>query len=163
MIAAMEGDTSDREIRVERLVKAPRELVWEVWTKPEHVAQWWGPEGWHITTRSMDIRVGGMWDYVMHGPGNVNMNNYTRYHEVTPPARLVYEHGENIGEPPWFHVTVDMEEADGKTLVKMRLVFPTKEARDEVVEKYGAIEGGKQTLAKLDDYLQQMQSQGELV
>ena len=60
-------DISDREIVISRIFNAPRELVWEAMTKPEHVVNWWGPNGFTNTLEKMDFRVGGEWNHVMHG------------------------------------------------------------------------------------------------
>lgn len=60
-------DTADREIVISRVVSAPRELVWEAWTDPKQVAQWWGPRGFSTTIEEMDVRPGGVWKHVMHG------------------------------------------------------------------------------------------------
>jgi uncharacterized protein YndB with AHSA1/START domain len=148
--------TADREIVTERVIDAPRERVWQVWTDPEHVRQWWGPTGFSTTTQSMDVRVGGQWRYVMHGPDGRDYANLITYQEVQAPARLVYRHG---GEKEFEHVnfttTVTFEELPGatpRTKVTMRAVFPSAAARDLVVREYNAVEGGKQHLTRLAEY-----------
>jgi len=145
-------DTSDRELSTTRVFDAPRELVWEVWTNPKHIALWWGPNGFTNTIYSMDVRPGGVWDYMMHGPDGVDYPNIVSYLEVKKFEKLVYDHGDKQN-PKMFHVTVTFESIGEKTQLTMRMVFPTKAARDEVVEKYGALEGQNQTLNKLEIYL----------
>lgn len=147
-------DTSDRDIVLSRTFMAPRDLVWDAWTDPAQVGIWWGPHGFTTTTHRIDVRPGGMWVYDMHGPDGTDHPNWIRYQEVDPPRRLVYEHGGgDTREQVLFHVTVDFVEVGGRTTVTMRSVFPTAAARDAVVQRYGAIEGGKQHLACLEAHL----------
>jgi uncharacterized protein YndB with AHSA1/START domain len=149
--------SSDREILTTRVFDAPRGLVFKAWTDPEQIARWWGPVGFTTTTHHMDVRPGGVWRFVMHGPDGVDYQNRIDYIEVTEPERLVYKHsGAGDTEPVNFHVTVTFDEQGERTKVTMRAVFPTAEARDEVAEKYGAIEGAKQTLGRLSEHLAAM-------
>jgi uncharacterized protein YndB with AHSA1/START domain len=148
------GSTSDREIITSRLFDAPRELVFSVWTDPKHVSQWWGPRGFTTTTHEMSVTPGGVWRFVMHGPDGRDYKNKIIFSEVVRPERLVYRHaGEEDHENVRFHVTVTFEAQGRKTLLTMRSLFATAEERDEVVTKYGAIEGAKQTLERLGEYL----------
>ena len=149
-------DTADREIRLTRFFAAPPEAVFTAWTTAEAVAQWWGPDGFTITTESMLVVPGGMWIYTMHGPDGTDYPNWIRYRTIERPRRLVYEHGGG-GDYAAIHfeVTVDFEPIGHGTRVSMRHLFPTAEARDFVVQRYGAIEGGKQHLACLAEYLAQ--------
>lgn len=142
--------TTDRELVITRTFDAPRELVWEVLTDPKHLDQWWGPNGFRNTTHSMDARVGGSWMYVMHGPDGTDYENKITYREIRKPERLVYGHGDF--EREHFQVTLTLEEVRGKTKVTMHSVFPSKDAL-EAVKKFGAVEGGEQTLAKLAGYV----------
>ncbi len=143
----------DHEIAAVRIFDAPRDLVWKVWTEPEHIAKWWGPKGFTTTTYSMDVRPGGVWRFVMHGPDRDYQNKIT-YLEVVKPERLAYKHGgDKEVEPVNFQVTVTFAEQDGKTRVDMRMVFPSANARDYVIKTYGAVEGLNQTLARLEEYL----------
>jgi uncharacterized protein YndB with AHSA1/START domain len=147
-------DTTDREIVISRLFAAPREVVFDAWMQPEALAAWWGPNGWSITTESIDIRTGGHWSYVMHGPNDLHFANYSEFTEVTPPERLAYRHGAaSTATANDFYVTVTFEELAGKTFLTMKSIFVTAEAREMVVREHGAIEGGKQHLQKLADYL----------
>jgi uncharacterized protein YndB with AHSA1/START domain len=145
--------TADREIVVTRMFEAPRELVFDAWTNPEHVGRWWGPNGFTTTTSAMDVRPGGEWRYVMHGPDGRDYPNWVIYQEVSRPRRLVYDHGGEDDEPVRFRVTVTFAEMLGKTILTMRSVFPTGAERDRVVKKYGAEEGARQTLARLHEHL----------
>jgi len=149
---AQRPDTSDREILIERLINAPRELVFATWTDAQHIDQWWGPTGFRNATHSMDVRVGGEWRYTMHGPDGVDYPNLVRYLAVEPPARLHYLHGDDKMEKS-FEVTVLFEDRGGKTHLSLRSVFPTKAARDYVVEHFHAIEGGNSTIDRMEAFL----------
>lgn len=151
--------TADREIIFTRVFDAPRELVWEAWTNPTHVVNWWGPNGFSTMIEQMDVRPGGVWRHVMHGPDGTDYPNHSVFSEVTRPERLSYSHGgaKKGGPPAEFEATITFEEQDGKTKLTMRMVFPSAAARDKVIQVYGAIEGGKQTLQRLHDYLPEME------
>lgn len=148
-------DTKDREISYTRLFDASRELVWEVWTKPEHIAQWWGPSGFTNTVYKMEVKPGGQWDYMMHGPDGVDWPNLISYVEVKKPEKLVYDHGDKEN-PKMFHVRVEFEAVGNKTKLTMAMIFPTKEALDETLKNVQAKEGLKQNMDKLDAYLQKV-------
>jgi uncharacterized protein YndB with AHSA1/START domain len=147
-------EPSDREIVFTRLFDAPRELVWEAWTDPQQVVQWWGPRGFTTTTHEMAVRPGGVWRFIMHGPDGTDYPNKIVYTEVVPPERLAYTHGSDDGdESGQFQVTVTFTDQDGKTRLTMRSLFASAEERDKVVKEYGAIEGGNQTLDRLAEHL----------
>jgi uncharacterized protein YndB with AHSA1/START domain len=149
--------TADREIVHQRLLDAPRELVWEAFTDPAQVAQWWGPRGFTTTIHEMDLRPGGVWHHTMHGPDGTDYPNKSVFVEVVKPERIVYTLGGGREGAPGvsFEATWTFEEQPGdKTLLTGRMVFPTAAARDLVVKEYGAIEGGKQTLDRLEEQLE---------
>lgn len=148
--AALAGD---REIVATRIFDAPRELVFDAWTDPKHLAQWWGPQGFTTTTYSMDMRVGGVWRFVMHGPDGTDYQNKITFLEVVRPERLVYRHGGDK-EPVHFQTTVIFEEEQrGRTRLSIRMTFPSANARDHTVKTYGAVEGLDQTLDRLGEYV----------
>jgi len=145
------------EIVIRRTFAAPPELVWMAWTDPHHVGRWWGPAGFTTTTHSMDFRPGGSWRYTMHGPDGRDYANRINYIEIEKPSRLIYTlGGEGRDEAVSFRTEVLFErvaENGSGTKVTMRLIFPTAHARDFVINDHGAVEGGKQHLANLEDYL----------
>jgi uncharacterized protein YndB with AHSA1/START domain len=150
-----QGDTADRENVLSRLLDAPRELVFAAWTDPKQVVQWWGPRGFTTTNHEMSVKPDGVWRFVMHGPDGRDYKNKIIFIEVVEPERLVYRHaGEEEHEDVRFHVTVTFEAKGRKTLLTMRSLFATAQERDDVVEKYGAIEGGKQTLERLAEFVE---------
>lgn len=151
-----QADTTDREILLSRDFDAPRELVFQAYTDPAHTGNWWGPDGFTNTVHEMDVRPGGMWRFIMHGPDGTDYSNRITYEEVVAPERLVYLHGEDVDDDPGaFHVSIRFEDLGGRTRVTQRMVFRSKAQRDGVIS-FGAVELGKQTMAKLDAYLDRM-------
>ncbi len=134
-----------------RLLDVPRDLVWEVWTNPEHIKEWWGPDGFSLTTNSMNVEPGNTWTFIMHGWGK-DFDNKIEYVEVKRPSLLSYIHS-GAGVDYNFSVTVSFEEVEGKTLLTMKSTFKSKEIIDELNRRVNAIEGGKQTLNRLEGYL----------
>jgi uncharacterized protein YndB with AHSA1/START domain len=147
------------EIVLSRVFAAPRELVWRAMTTPEHVVHWWGPNGFTTTIKTMDFRVGGVWKHVMHGPDGTDYPNSSVFREIVAPERVVYSHGGGRKGGPGAHfvATWTFEAMDTKTTrLTLRMVFDSPGERDVVVQEYGAIEGGTQTLQRLADYLPTM-------
>jgi uncharacterized protein YndB with AHSA1/START domain len=147
------------EIHTTRLLDAPPALVWRVFTNPEHIARWWGPDGFTITTRAHDLRVGGGWTHTLHGPDGTDWPNFVRFTAVEPGAHLAWDHGTDEGGPVMFRVSVSLEAtADGFTRLTLRHVFPTGAARDENIARANSVEGAKQTTGRLAAYLQGLAS-----
>jgi uncharacterized protein YndB with AHSA1/START domain len=157
--AVAQENQGGQPLTITRTFDAPRELVFDAWTNPEHDGRWWGPIGFTTTTQRMDVRPGGIWEHVMHGPDGVDYPNRMVYEEVVRPERLVYSQGGNLPGDVGirFHVTVTFEDLGGKTRLTMRSVFPSVEERERVVRDYGALEGAHQHLGRLAKYLPQMQ------
>ena len=153
--AANNSDTRDREIVITRVFDAPRELVWEAMTKPEHVVHWWGPNGFTNTLLKMDFCIGGEWSHIMHGPDGTDYPNKCVFTAIVEPERIEFSNGgKHKGDPNAnFDATWTFEVMGKQTKVTIHLFFPTAEVRNMVVEKHGAIEGGKQTLARLAGYV----------
>jgi len=152
--------TADREIVIHRFVDAPRELVFEVFTEVRHLSRWWGPEGFSTTTRSFAFRVGGEWDFVMHGPDGTDYSEWITWTEITVPERIALRHGESRDDPDAFESFLTFEAEGAATRVVMRTVFRTRQQRDEAVERYHAIEGGRQTLGNLAAYVAEIVRKG---
>ena len=149
--------TNDREIIATRILKAPRELVFEVWTNPNHVVHWFGPKGFTNTIHEMSVKPGGVWRFIMHGPDGTDYPNKIIFKEVVKPSLLSFDHGWDVeditNDPRTFDVTINFVAKGNTTEVIMKMVFKSKEVKDEVVEKHGAIEGNKQMMDKLEVYL----------
>jgi uncharacterized protein YndB with AHSA1/START domain len=157
----MPAENKSNEIRITRLYDAPVKVVWDAWTDPEQVAQWWGPRGFTLTTHAKDLRPGGYWNYTMHGPDGTDYPNRTTYYEVEPCAKLVYDHGANDTQPALFRVTVLFSEVGGKTKMDMTMALPTVEAAEET-RKFIKKAGGDGTWDRLAEYLEHQASGREL-
>ena len=151
--ARAEWATADREIVVSRVISASREVVFEAFTEVRHLSQWWGPEGFTTTTRAFDFRVGGVWDFVMHGPDGTDYQEWISWTEIAQPERIAMLHGASPDDPNAFQSALTFAPDSAATRIEMRTVFPTVELRAEAVEKYHAIEGGRQTVANLAAYV----------
>jgi len=153
----MAAKNKSNEIKITRIYDAPVKIVWDAWTDPKQVAQWWGPRGFTLTTHSKDLRVGGSWHYTMHGPDGTDYINKTKYFEVEKYSRLVYDHGGNDERAPLFRVTVLFSESKGKTKMEMSMLLPTPEAAEET-EKFIKKAGGNSTWDRLAEYLEEQSS-----
>jgi uncharacterized protein YndB with AHSA1/START domain len=146
---------SDPKVMVgTRLLDAPRQLVWSVWTDPKHLSQWWGPNGFRTTTSAFEFKAGGVWRFVMHGPNGRDYQNRITFDEIVKPERIAYHHGgDDDVEPVQFRTVVTFDDLGAKTRVTLRGVFPSAEERKRVIWEYGADKGLVQTLARLGEYV----------
>jgi len=151
---------SDREITLTRLFDAPRHLVFEAMTKPEHVRRWWGnlDERYGLTVCDIDLRPGGAWRWVGRGPkGEFAFRGV--YREIAPPDRLVFTEifepfpdGESL-------VTTVFTEENGKTRLTVTASYPSLEVR-EMVLKTGMEKGAAISYDRLEEVAQELQRQG---
>ncbi len=158
----MTATDSPHEIRITRLYEAPLALVWDAWTDPQQVAQWWGPRGFTITTTSKDLRPGGTWVFTMHGPDGTDWPNFTRYHEVVPHARLVYDHGaSSTDSQAMFRVCVEFRALSGTTELDIRMSLASAEALQEARAIIKAA-SGTSTWDRLAEYLEKESTSKEI-
>jgi len=146
---------TDREIVMTRVFDAPRRLVFEAWTNPEHLPHWMlGPEGWTMPVCEIDLRPGGAWHFVWRRADGTEMAMSGVYKEVMPPERLVTTEawGGNWAETI---NTLTLSEENGKTTSTNTILYPSKEARD-AAHKTGMMEGASQGFNRLDEYLRTM-------
>lgn len=141
------------ELHLTRIYRAPRALVWQVWTDPVHVAKWWGPRGFTLTHHSKELRVGGTWVYTMHGPDGVDYPNVTKYHEVIEGKKLVYDHGSDGQSKPLFQVTVVFSDVPQGTQMDMIMKFENEETA-KVTAEFIRKAGGYATWDRLAEYLE---------
>jgi uncharacterized protein YndB with AHSA1/START domain len=120
--------TTDREFVHSRLIDAPRERVFRAFSDPAHLARWWGPTGFTSTFHTFDLRPGGAWRFVMHGPDGVDYPNESVFVEVLAPERIVFEHLSGHH----FRMTLTFGDVDGKTLVGWRQVFDSAAERQRI-------------------------------
>lgn len=142
----------DRTIHITREFNFPRKLVFEAFSQADHIGKWWGPNGFSTTTKSMEFKVGGEWIFTMHGPDGTDYPNRVVYTEIKKPELLKYDHFAGYEEEPHFKQTITFKEVKGKTKVDMKMLFPTAQKRNEA-SKFGAVEGGHQTLERLAEFL----------
>jgi mRNA-degrading endonuclease HigB of HigAB toxin-antitoxin module len=142
--------TSGREQRTSLLLDAPVEIVWEVWTKPDHIKHWWGPNGFTNTIEKMVVKAGGEWIFIMHGPNGENYSNKTIFREVVTHKKNLHEH---FG--PNFIAIITFERQRDKMLLNWYKLYETKELFEMVEKHYKTIEGFKQTVERLNAYLNQ--------
>ncbi len=145
----------NRELIITRSFQAPRELVYKAWTDPKHLPQWWGPAGFTTTVHEIEVKVGGVWRYTMHGPDGVDYENKISFIEVNHPERIVYAHGDDTTDE-LFRVTITMEEQGKGTKLTMRMLFNSVEELETTVKKSGAVEGAQSTLSRLEDQIPQV-------
>ena len=149
------NETANRELSITRLLNAPRELVWDVWTNPQHITHWWGPIGFSTTTQEMNLKPGGVWRFIMHGPDGRDYSNKIVFIEVKKPEFLEYKHsGEDATEDIRFHVTINFEKLGNKTKITMRSLFDSPEELERVIKEFGAKEGMYQHVDRLEKYLE---------
>lgn len=142
--------TENRELRISRTFKAPIELMWEVWTKPEHIANWWGPTGFTNTIHEMDFKPGGEWKFIMHGPDGKNYQNRSIFREIIQHKKIVFEHFN-----PHFTTTVLFEARGEETFLDWSVVLDSAEILQTLIRTVKADEGLKQNIEKLEKYLSQ--------
>jgi|HubBroStandDraft_2_1064218.scaffolds.fasta_scaffold15293_4 uncharacterized protein YndB with AHSA1/START domain len=135
-------DYASREIVTTRVFDAPRELVFRAWTDPKALVKWWGPNGFTTTSQEFDLRPGGAWRLVMHGPNGTDYPGEFRFVEIAGPERLVLDHV----SLPNFRLSIFFEELDGKTKIIFRQLFDTPQSYRSV--KHLAVPGNEQLFDK---------------
>ncbi|WP_259067570.1 SRPBCC family protein [Mucilaginibacter sp. X4EP1] len=143
---------TDNELIITRLLNAPIDLVWEVWTDPKHIANWWGPTGFTTSIQHMEVKEGGEWDLIMHGPDGVDYKNKNVFSKVIKPELIVFNHV----TPPLFTTTITFKKQGDHTELTMQMVFDSVADYSFAVNKHGAKAGQQQTIAKLQDYLENL-------
>jgi uncharacterized protein YndB with AHSA1/START domain len=145
---------NDREVEVSRHFDAPPEVLWEAWTNPDRVVEWWGPEGFTTTNHEMDVRPGGVWSHTMHGPDGTDYPSRAVFSEVLRPRRIAYAL-EGGSETARVHCEVfwTFAPVSGGTLLTMRMRFPSIAARNRAIDTLGVEEAGVMTLERLATHL----------
>jgi uncharacterized protein YndB with AHSA1/START domain len=142
-------NVTNRELRITKMLNAPVELVWEVWTNPEHIANWWGPNGFTNTIHTMDVAEGGEWRFTMHGPDGKNYPNRSVFKEIVPFKKIVFRHFN-----PNYIATIIFAPDGKETLMEWTGQFETDELFETVVKVFKADEGLKQNVEKLTVYIE---------
>jgi uncharacterized protein YndB with AHSA1/START domain len=145
----------DREIVLSRVINARQELVFSAWADPRHLPQWFGPAGFKVETKSIDIHVGGEWRFDMIAPDGKRYPNRMQFRRIERPHLIEIDHGaDKDNDPGIFRTTITFDEqSDGKTVITLRQLHPTKAQRDATIG-FGAVEFGYQTLDKLAQHVE---------
>lgn len=147
----VETQVGERKIVITRVFDAPRDLVFDAWTKEEHLSKWWGPQGFASTFQKFEMKPGGTWQFIMHGPDGVDYPNTNIIVEVVKPVRIVFKHDVF----PLFLATTIFENLDGKTKLTYSTVFEENASVFDKVKTY-AVPGAKQTMDRLEKHLLSM-------
>ena len=147
-----------KTLTITRVLKAPRDLVWKMFSDPYHLAQWWGPKGYTNRVEKLDFRTGGRWLHVMIGPDGTELPTDNDIVEVTPPRRIVFRNapadprifGDN--PPPGFTRALTFDEVEGGTPLTLVCTFDRPEHKDAVVRR-GFSLGTNQSFDKLEAHL----------
>lgn len=140
------ASTAEREFVHSRLIDAPRERVFRAFAEPRHLARWWGPNGFTNTFRTFELRPGGRWRFVMHGPDGTDYPNESVFLEVVAPERIVFEH---LSEGHHFFMTITFTAQGNQTLVGWRQVFDTAAHKERIASFVS--EANEQNLNRLAD------------
>jgi uncharacterized protein YndB with AHSA1/START domain len=147
-----ELQAAERKVVLTRVIDAPRERVFEAWTKPEHLPHWMlGPDGWTMPICESDLRPGGAWHYVWRKSDGAEMEMRGEHREIARPERLVSTERWG-GDWPETLNTLVLTERGGKTLVTQTVLYPSQEARDKALGT-GMKSGMEQSFARLENYL----------
>ena len=119
--AALSQWALDRETVLSRVIDARRDIVFSAWTDPEHLPNWFGPAGFKIETKEIDIRVGGLWRFDMVAPDGRRYTNRMQFRRIEPPALIEIDHGtDDTDDPGRYRMTVTFDEqSDGKTVISL--------------------------------------------
>lgn len=144
----------DREIVISRVIDAPRDLVYAAWADPAQIQEWFGPEGMVIETREIDLKPGGVWRFDMVAADGTRYSNRMVFLRMEAPQQIEVEHGsDEDNDPGKFRMLVTFDEqSNGKTVVTLRQMHPSREQREGTIG-FGAVEYGGQTLEKLSRHV----------
>lgn len=150
----IDHDEGRYELIFSRVFAAPVDVVYRAWTDPDQLVNWWGPRGFSLTIRTMEFRVGGVWEYVLHGPDGTDYPNRAVFEDIDPPNRFVFSNtGGHVDDR---HLTcrmiVTFDERDGQTSVILRMRFDSLMSLDRARER-GAEQGGSDSFARLAEWL----------
>lgn len=145
----------ERTIVSTRVFNAPRKMVYEAFADPKQVVEWWGPNGFSTTVLEMDLRPGGKWRIVMHGPDGTNYLNEMTFTAVVPEERIEVDlvGGKEDAALVYLHKTITWQDEDGGTRLTLRNQFGSREQRDENVRAYGSVKGARELFERLTKVL----------
>lgn len=147
-------NTSNREVVVSRLLNAPIEFVWEMWTLPNHIQHWWGPNGFSNTITKMDLIPDGEWNLIMHGPDGTDYDNESIFTEVVKHKKIAYKHLSGHE----FIAVIQFEDRYDQTYMHWQMLFETKKELERIMGLYDISEGLKQNTDRLEAYIKKHQT-----
>ena len=145
----VENSIVERELHFSRLLNAPINLVWEVWTNSEHIKLWWGPDGFKNTIHKMEIKPNGEWSLIMHSPTGTDYEIKSVFREIVKHKKIVYEQLNHFK----YIATIEFESKNDRTFINWTMLFESKASLIEAAKTYDVVEGFKQNAEKLVDYL----------
>lgn len=143
----------DQALELTRILNAPVELVWEAITDPDHISKWWGPDGFTITIGKMEVRPGGEWNLIMHGPDGTDYENRIIYKEVVKHKRLVLEYQTS----PRHVTTVELKAQGKQTMVRWHMTFESEEQIIQLIRDFKVDKGLEQNVERWSRYLVSLQ------
>lgn len=149
-----QADDAERVLITERVFNAPRDLVFKVWTDPEHIVNWYGPEGFNTRVDEYDFKVGGAWKYVMVGPNGSEKPIVGIFTEITPPERVVTS---DTSEGAFgLVVTVSFEDLGDKTKLTLHTLHTSVEQKN-MHEEYGVMNGWQSSFNRVAEVLERLE------
>lgn len=151
----IDREESPHALVFSRVFAASVDVVYRAWTDPDQLVHWWGPKGFSLTVRTMEVKVGGVWDYILHGPDGTDYPNRAVFEEVDPPKRLVFFNtGGHVSDG---HLTcrmiVTFDGQDTHTLVTLRMQFDSSKSLSQSKAR-GAEQGGMESFLRLSEWLE---------
>lgn len=150
-----ESKVEGNRIYQSRLIKGSKEKVFDAWINPHLLEKWYGPSGFTLTSTEVNIQAAGYWRFVFHGPDGKDYPNVIKFIEIEKPDLLIYIHTDDNGvkSPHHFRTEVSFTKLDNDTKVEMTSIFDSVDDVQYVIQHFNALEGGKETLERLDNIL----------
>ncbi len=147
-------DSAARALIATRILNAPRELVYQMFTDPGHIDKWYGPKGCTTQTSVMDVEIGGKWIYTMNMPNGNSFDAFHIFTEIIDGKRLVFDSARSESDPDeqWFTTEVDLKDADGGTEISITMSYKS-DAMFEQAKQYGAMRGYTAAIEKMVEYI----------
>lgn len=150
MSGAKVTQPSAREINFSRLIRAPVDVIWDMWSDLRHLHEWYGPFGFTLTTEEFEFQPGGVWRLTMHGPDGTDYPTRIVFSAIEPKKRIVYANSWDLpGAPIDFTMEVTLAAESGGTRLNLQMTFASDAALQTAVETYGVLNGGVETFERL--------------
>lgn len=150
-MAYYDGDTSDRKLEISQLLKSPIRNVWEAWTNPKHIQNWWGPRDVKVDIHKMDVKPDGDWLLDITIPDGKKFPNKSVFKEIVPNEKIVFEHFN-----PNYLAIITFKPIGDDTLMHWTMIIETKKLYDALVSTFKADQGLRDNGDKLSEYLEKI-------